>query len=446
MKRFSLILLYIFSLLLLVEVSFGYLGNWIVQGEAYSYDRLKQERRDIISDSQERVAANLDQGKKGKKRKYRVEILHPYLGYVIDYHDDECPDIGFCDERMRSYKDLLQGKDFLEASPERAIVAIIGGSFAYGIANNSADGKLLQALSSFPQFDGKEIIIYTLATGGYKQPQQLFAIQYYLSMGAHFDMIINIDGFNDIVLPQAENIPFNTNPFFPRMWHQRIARGSENRLSKSFQGLLAYLQEQRSNTAEQMNKSLLRHSPTWNLVWYLKDRSIQQHISRTESEYLKKARNVPRVKSRMAIAGTKFQVEDTDLALKHIAAFWRRSSEILYATAQAAGIEYYHFLQPNQYVKDSKAMSQAERAVALLEGNTLIPPYKEGATLGYPYLIAEGKKLKASDVPFQDLTMIFKDNDEMLYRDACCHLTGKGYGYVIDEIVRSIISKELISD
>ena len=92
MKRFSLILLYIFSLLLLVEVSFGYLGNWIVQGEAYSYDRLKQERRDIISDSQERVAANLDQGKKGKKRKYRVEILHPYLGYVIDYHDDECPD------------------------------------------------------------------------------------------------------------------------------------------------------------------------------------------------------------------------------------------------------------------------------------------------------------------------------------------------------------------
>ena len=36
------------------------------------------------------------------------------------------------------------------------------------------------------------------------------------------DIIINIDGFNEIALPPTENIPQNVSPFFPRNWYLRI--------------------------------------------------------------------------------------------------------------------------------------------------------------------------------------------------------------------------------
>jgi hypothetical protein len=56
-------------------------------------------------------------------------------------------------------------------------------------------------------------------------------------------------------------------------------------------------------------------------------------------------------------------------------------------------------------------------------------------------ILAEGKALEQSDVAFRDLTMMFKDNDEVLYRDACCHFTARGYDYIVDEVV-DFIKKE----
>jgi len=34
---------------------------------------------------------------------------------------------------------------------------------------------------------------------GFKQPQQLQVLTYFLSVGQEFDMVVNIDGFNDVV-------------------------------------------------------------------------------------------------------------------------------------------------------------------------------------------------------------------------------------------------------
>ncbi len=446
MRRFKLILLYIVFLCLLAEFGIGHIGYWIAQGEAFSYDGLKKERRNIVSrfTTRGRVAVDLDQDPSpGKRKKYSVEILHPYLGYVVDFHDDQCPTIGFCDDRMRSYLALLQGEDFPEASSDRIIVVITGGSFAYGVANSSTQGKLEHSLATIPEFKDKEILIYTLSLGGYKQPQQLFAVQYYLSMGAHFDMIINIDGFNDIVLPQVENIPFGSNPYFPRLWHERVHRGVEDRGRKALQGRVAYFEEQRAVYANKVNESLFRHSALKNLVWRFKDMAIQKRIAQAEMEYLHNAAKTPRMGSDLLITGTRFPTEDYDLMLARIAEFWRRTSKLLHDIAKANNIKYYHFLQPNQYVANSKPMTEEERKIAYLEGSPLTHPYAKYAELGYPYLISEGSKLRDTEVRFHDLTQVFSDNTEVLYFDACCHLNSKGYDYIIDEIIRVIKSKSV---
>lgn len=436
MKKLLMALLYILFLAILVEFGIGQLGYRFTQGEWHSYEQAKQQRNEIIAANAaaEREAANIDINKsRGKKR--RTEILHPYTGFVVDFHDEACPDIGFCDDRMRSYQPLLNGRDFPEAAPDRAIVAITGGSFAYGVANNSTKGKIEQALATIPELQGKQIFVYTLALGGYKQPQQLFALEYYLAMGAHFDMIINIDGFNEMVLPQVENLPFRTNPFFPRVWHGRVRGGGENYQEKAFQGIKTYLSIQRAELATQTNKDITRRSALRGLIWKLQDTSLERRIADAEADYLQKAGKTSGPRSKMISAGTKFSRKDEKMVYTQLATFWRQSSEMLDAVAKAHNIRYYHFLQPNQYVDSSKPMSREERAAALLEGSGKTHPYAKPARAGYPYLIAQGEALKQSGVAFQDLTMMFKDNSEILYRDACCHLTSRGYDYVIDEIV-----------
>jgi hypothetical protein len=120
MKKIVLILLYGLFLCLLLEFGLGYGGYWIVPGQSFSYGRVKDERRQIIEENQiaGRVAVNLDEPKThegAKRRRFSTEILHPYLGYVVDFHDKECPAFGFCDDRMRSYVTRLNGRDFPEA-------------------------------------------------------------------------------------------------------------------------------------------------------------------------------------------------------------------------------------------------------------------------------------------------------------------------------------------
>jgi hypothetical protein len=73
-----------------------------------------------------------------------------------------------------------------------------------------------------------------------------------------------------------------------------------------------------------------------------------------------------------------------------------------------------------------------------MEGSAKTHPYAAPARKGYPYLISQGQALQQSEVAFRDLTMMFKDKEEAVYRDACCHLTARGYDYVIDEIVETI--------
>jgi len=442
MKKISTVVFYVFFLVLLAEFGIGYLGYRITQGEWYSYEELKRERNEIIAANAkaERTAANID-NKKTTGSRHRTEILHPYLGFIVDFHDEACPDIGFCDDRMRGYQGVLQGRDFPEPAPDRAIVVITGGSVAYGVANNSTKGKIEQALATIPELKGKEIFVYTLAIGGFKQPQQLFAIQYYLAMGAHFDMIINIDGYNEMVLPLTENLPYRTNPYFPRVWHARVKSGMENYQQKVVQGMKAYLNQQRAQLATRMNRDITRRSSLRSLIWKLQDTALEKKIAQVEADYLQEAKTPPPTGPRLISAGPKFPRDDRKQVYERLAGFWRQSSEMLHAVATANGIKYYHFLQPNQYVENSKPMSKEERAVALLEGSGKKSPYAEPARRGYPYLIAEGKALEQSDVAFHDLTMMFKGNDEVLYRDACCHFTARGYDYIVDEIV-DFITKE----
>ena len=107
---------------------------------------------------------------------------------------------------------------------------------------------------------------------------------------------------------------------------------------------------------------------------------------------------------------------------------------LLNAKSAGYGFRYFHFLQPNQYVKGSKSKGPEERAIAL-------PPtyfYKQGATEGDPYLITAGREMREQGLAFTDLTPMFKDVAEPVYRDPCCHFNTRGHELIAQEIARVV--------
>lgn len=357
------------------------------------------------------------------------EVVHPYIGYVTNFNDPACPDFGFCDKYMKNHPT----GPFTQKTKDNYIVAVMGGSFAYGVSISSTEHYLSEQLKTIPALKDKKVIVHTLSMGGFKQPQQLMTINYFLALGAHFDLVINIDGFNEIALPAVENLPKGSNPYFPRVWATRVKGGVQDTAALAMIGTTEYYKKRRARRAKKASKSPWRSSAVANLVWKLNDDRYKKRISNSKLAY-QSHQVIASQTSQYVGRGPQYEFISKDDFYHDMAGLWAQTSLQMHHILSGLGIKYFHFLQPNQYVPNSKPMSEAEKKIALLEWH----PYRKDALNGYPYLIAAGEKLKARGASYTDLTTIFADNTEILYYDACCHLNQRGYDLVIDQVVNTI--------
>ena len=65
--------------------------------------------------------------------------------------------------------------------------------------------RLLADLQQHEFFKARTLVPLCMAHEGYKQPQQLQVLAYFLSIGQPFDLVINIDGFNEVALSPLNN-------------------------------------------------------------------------------------------------------------------------------------------------------------------------------------------------------------------------------------------------
>ena len=65
--------------------------------------------------------------------------------------------------------------------------------------------RLLADLRQHEFFKARTLVPLCMAHEGYKQPQQLLVLAYFLSIGQPFDLVINIDGFNEVALSPLNN-------------------------------------------------------------------------------------------------------------------------------------------------------------------------------------------------------------------------------------------------
>jgi hypothetical protein len=295
------------------------------------------------------------------------------------------------------------------------VIGIFGGSVAAYFART---GALEAALARRPEFAGKNIVIASKGSmGGFKQPQQLFALSYALILGGEYDIVINLDGFNEVALHRSENAQKGVAAVYPRGWFARIRDLPDPELRRII-GRSAVLEEARREAARFFSKGPISGSPTWNLVWLLRDRTLAGAIGEQHALYLAWE---PQDRPPVLTGPPREYASDAEM-YRDLVSIWRRSSEQMERVCRANGIRYVHFLQPNQYVPGSKQMSEQERKAAW-RGDYELKPDVEAA---YPLLVREGEELKRAGVDFFDLTGIFQGIESPIYRDRCCHVNQQG--------------------
>ena len=340
-------------------------------------------------------------------------IVHPYFGYTFNPNGKWISEYGFIDPNLSSP---------IPPPAKGLTAAVLGGSFAT-LTCIHAEKHLIEQLSAL----GSPVRIVNLALGGYKQPQQLIILTYLLSLGAHFDLVINIDGFNEVALPTAENMPNGVFPLYPRQWHLLMADVHDPEIKMKLLLLDKIREEERQLAA--FFDGLPSRSAVGCLIWRAINRNIQQKKYEAESDIARTPAG-----SRPFVTGPPFSAKTETDVYTYLANHWARCSLLMNDICQTNGIRYFHFLQPNQYLAGSKPMGAREKKIAIYPDH----PYRPGVVQGYPILRKTGEQL-LKNIEFHDMTMIFSNHNELLYNDACCHLNEKGYAIFANAIDRIIV-------
>ena len=343
------------------------------------------------------------------------EVVHPYMGYVYDPSVEQSSPYGISDQTPIQHR-----------GPDKVIVGIFGGSFADDISYNMAQ-ELADKLK--PSFPGREFVVVKATIGGYKQPQQLMALNWFAALGGEFDIVINLDGFNDVALPALENVP-QTNPFFPRQWHLRMRTVPDTEFLATV-GKIRFIDSVSAKWQSFFRTGPLRYSVTANTVWRIGDQLLY-NAAVNQRALLPKMSSA----NEYAASGPPAPFANDEEMYKALGHLWAESSFQMNAVAKAKGFQYFHFLQPNQYIAGSKPMGDEERRVAIREDH----PYGVSVRKGYPVLREFGKDLTRRGVAFVDLTNVYANNRDVLYRDNCCHVNAAGQRIIVDAMVKTIRS------
>jgi len=357
--------------------------------------------------------------------------VHPYIGYVQTFNNENknhVSDYGFFDT-----KSPIQNK-----ASDKIIIGIFGGSVAWHVSEEGMEA-LEKTLRKTTFLSNKHFVFLNFSNGGYKQPQQLMILNYILALGGHLDLLINLDGFNEVALPAAENIPNNIFPFFPRSWPDIVGLMISDK-KVLFMSKIINLETKKKTIEDFFSIPPLRHICTLHLIYDCLNQSLSSEISKERLELFEMRDS----HSAYAAKGPSYHPHSQKEMYQDLANVWKNSSLQIHKICTANGIRYFHFLQPTQYLPHSKTMGKEELQIAILEGM----PYQKPVEEGYPYLLKAGSELVKEGVNFFDLTQLFKKNNEIIYADNCCHVNKQGneiLGNAIGERISEFYSEKVPS-
>lgn len=427
----------LFSLTLLLVTYFALeLVAWAAHQAKYDdYNRaqLHRDKQLAISTLQRGGVYVTDDGKQPKLAV--KQILHPYFGYTVDgkLETSECVPIEQTDNCLQRIKIATDGP-FPKRSKDQIHIAITGGSFAEGFAKLGTPA-LIETLETHPHFANRKIEFYNLAAGGYKQPQHLTHLSFYYALGAELDFVINIDGFNEAATSLPAWRDRGLHPTFPADWDFRVRAA----VTPEYLDLYAKrksLRTQHAKLAKFTNQPPLRYSPLINFIWRLANDHYLNGLHVVETEITANAQTPSKRELALQSLGPDFNFIDWPNFHTYNSTVWANSSRAMASLSAGFGAQYFHFLQPNQYIVGSKPLSNFELNNAVLQSGGYGNIYREA----HPYFRTKSQALLDSGVSFFDLTDVFAEYRQSLYVDNCCHINAEGNRIIGTEIGRLMLA------
>ena len=216
-----------------------------------------------------------------------------------------------------------------------------------------------------------------------------------------FDLILNLDGFNELALPLSENYEINDHLVYPRNYSRLISTFNSN-----FDCV--------KNLNNKVNRFL--YLPIFEIIDLYSIRNC--HFSLEGQN-----KNSGTRFSKM----TNYEKNNFNKTLEKTLNLWKISSDKIFNYAEEKKIIYIHALQPNQYLLNSKILTEKEKK--------LLNYPKYGNIISKYYNQLNLENLKAKNLI--DLRYLFKNNSKDLYRDYCCHLNNLGMHLISLEIIKN---------
>lgn len=339
--------------------------------------------------------------------------LHPFLGLV------------FSDRRHG-----LNIRPTARRQDDALVIAFLGGSVANDIANYLRSALFTASMFGESAETGAGVapIFLNFATDSFRQPQQALTVANLLAEGMQIDIVIVLDGLNEL---EQTNVALAKSlaPGTPYYWWPLVRSASGEELA--IRARILSLDNRREHLLRIGPwRGLMYRSAVFGLIRRFELERIEQARRRHLDRQLTLAGNESKGRGRADAALEVDRLRRAEIARD----YWHRGALLLASLTERHGAAYYHFLQPNQYLPDSKPLSAEERATAFRPRGTAWMVRE-----AYPQLAQLGQRLREQGVKFFDLSRIFADVPETLYIDWCCHLNERGNRLLADRILRHVL-------
>ena len=401
------------------------LAFYYINQKQFFYTRTKAKEK-VVEDI-ERIGIRLDES--------IVERLHPFFGYVLKQG-------AFTNEKLKLKVNKhgffsLYEYPFIKTNKKQFIVGVFGGSVANNFAvDEYKNQRLSEKLRSYPEFSDREIVVLNFGNGGYKQPQQLLILNYFLALGQELDLVINIDGFNEVALSNLNN-KAQIELGMPSVQHIQPLTNLASNVSPEVMSAIVQINDNKKQLKAGIDKLQTCQLALCHAVTSLR---VKQLVNNYQQAIVKYDAEVKKSNADTANSGIVY-VPKADSVLRDRAAFdkmasmWYESSIGMNQILSSRKIKYFHFIQPNQYYPTKRVFTAKEKEIAINKES----PYIEGVKKGYPVLLSKVDDLQKARVNVFSAVNILDNTKETVYKDACCH-----YNSVGEEVLANYISSSII--
>ncbi len=308
---------------------------------------------------------------------------------------------------------------------ERAfVIGVFGGSVATAYAYWAIDPHSA-VLKGLEEALDRPVVVLNFAIGGEKQPQQVQKLVYFASLGQRFDLILNIDGFNEAYVSwlniERAGIDYS----------QPSAALVNTTIGVYLDGLID--QQIRPIQARRDRLTTIAHSTRWAAIHYVTNLLAGQatdSLRQIEAEWTQQRPDDLFPLSRISAQG------DFADNLASLAEMWAGASIQMAAIARQMDAIYLHVLQPNQYFSN-KNFTEEE----LLDFNVLgegDAPLATIVPMAYRAFLAHSGYIQSNSVNFINATGIFDEVEGSIYHDWCCHFNEPGFE-ILDLVIQYAI-------